>query len=194
MFATGAAIGSVVTWKVLKEKYERIAQDEIDSVKETLTRRVREESENTISNGDDECEDDEDDEDCSLSEYNSLVGSYAQSGDYAENGERGVGESEVPYINGPYVILPEDFGDGNYEHSLYCLTYYEDGVLANDWDEILDIDETIGEESIQHFGDYVDGVVHVRNERLNADYEIVRDPRNYADVIVNEPLESMHAD
>ena len=36
IFAVGAAIGSAVTWKLLKTKYERIAQEEIDSVKEVF--------------------------------------------------------------------------------------------------------------------------------------------------------------
>ena len=36
IFAAGAAIGSAVTWKLIKEKYERIAQEEIDSVKEVF--------------------------------------------------------------------------------------------------------------------------------------------------------------
>ena len=36
MFAVGAAIGSAVTWKVVKTKYEKIAQEEIESVKEAF--------------------------------------------------------------------------------------------------------------------------------------------------------------
>ena len=39
IFATGAAIGSVVTWKIVKTKYEQIAQEEIDSVKEVYSKR-----------------------------------------------------------------------------------------------------------------------------------------------------------
>ena len=40
MFAAGAAIGSAVTWKVVKTKYERIAQEEIESVKEAYADMV----------------------------------------------------------------------------------------------------------------------------------------------------------
>ena len=39
IFAAGAAIGSAVTWKLLKTKYEQIAQEEIDSVKAVFSRR-----------------------------------------------------------------------------------------------------------------------------------------------------------
>ena len=34
MFAVGAAIGSAVTWKVLKTKYDATIQAEIDAIKE----------------------------------------------------------------------------------------------------------------------------------------------------------------
>ena len=33
IFGVGAAIGSVVTWKLVKTKYKRIADEEIESVK-----------------------------------------------------------------------------------------------------------------------------------------------------------------
>ena len=39
MFVLGAAVGSVVTWQYTRKKYEQIAQEEIDSVKEIFSRR-----------------------------------------------------------------------------------------------------------------------------------------------------------
>ena len=41
-FIIGAATGSVVTWYLLKDKYEALAQEEIDSVKEVFLRREQE--------------------------------------------------------------------------------------------------------------------------------------------------------
>ena len=38
-FIAGAAVGSIVTWQFLKTKYEEIAQEEIDSVKQTYAKR-----------------------------------------------------------------------------------------------------------------------------------------------------------
>ena len=43
VFTAGAIFGSLVTWKLTKDKYARIAQEEIDSVKEVFARREREE-------------------------------------------------------------------------------------------------------------------------------------------------------
>ena len=34
MFAAGAAIGTVVTWKLVKTKYEQIANEEIEEIRE----------------------------------------------------------------------------------------------------------------------------------------------------------------
>ena len=39
IFAVGAAIGSAVTWKFAKNKYSKIADEEIRSVKETFAKR-----------------------------------------------------------------------------------------------------------------------------------------------------------
>ena len=208
LFTAGAAVGSLVTWKVVKTRYERIAQEEINSVKETWARMMREES-NETEQTDDQDDDDEDDSDeeefendepeydqATVIAYHEIANMYKQSGDKTENDEEGEGgqDEEVPYVNGPVLILPEDFGDGDYDHELYCLTYYADGVLADDWGKKYDVDETIGEDSIEHFGEYVEDVIHVRNERLNADYEVARDPRNYADVIQNNPPMSADED
>ena len=38
IFAAGAAVGSLATWKFVETKYKRIAQEEIDSVKEVFYR------------------------------------------------------------------------------------------------------------------------------------------------------------
>ena len=38
IFVAGAAIGSLATWKFIETKYRRIAQEEIDSVKEAFSR------------------------------------------------------------------------------------------------------------------------------------------------------------
>ena len=56
LFTAGAAIGSVVTWKLVKTKYEQIAQEEIDSVKEeyaSLMKLMRDKLKNSTVHPDD---------------------------------------------------------------------------------------------------------------------------------------------
>lgn len=194
MFATGAAIGSLVTWKVVRAKYERIIQEEIDSFKEDYIRCMsRQSSENETYGDEDMCDEDGEFDESIVRAYNEIATTYSTASKVAETDEKGAGDEEVPYINGPYVITPEEFGDGNYDHSLYYLTYYADGVLADDWYVKMDLDEIIGEGSIDHFGDYAENVVHVRNEREAADYEVTKDPRRYVDVIADDPLVGKYA-
>lgn len=199
VFAAGAAIGSLATWKFVKTKYERIAQEEIESVKDTWERMNRAETEATeeeLTEQEDEEDPGDDTDDSSvMTDYAALTRRYNRSSNADESGtnnEEGGGDDEVPYINGPQVITPDDYGDGNFNHDLYCLTYYSDNVLADDWFIKYDIDETIGLESLDHFGDYTDDVVHVRNERLRGDYEVVRDYRTYREVVAANPLAHMH--
>lgn len=201
LFTAGAAVGSAVTWYVVKTKYEQLIQEEIDSVKETWARLMSEESEDETA-CDPVVEEDDDDIDSNedlfaeteLTDYSRLASMYKNSDEDVEKDEEGEGDDEVPSIDGPYVITPEDFADGQYEHDLYCLTYYSDGVLANDWWEEIDIDETIGRDALDHFGDYAEDIVHVRNKRLKADYEVVQDDRRYADLLANDPLLRPNAD
>ena len=54
MFAAGAAIGSAVTWKVVKDRYEKIVQEEIKSVKEVFSDRFNSSNEEASSEENDE--------------------------------------------------------------------------------------------------------------------------------------------
>lgn len=74
----------------------------------------------------------------------------------------------------PFIISQEEYDtDSQYEKS--SLKYYElDKILTNDNDYVLDINEIIGENSLEHFGDMSGDptIVYVRNIPLNSDYEV----------------------
>lgn len=207
IFVAGAAIGSVATWKVVKTKYEQISQEEINSVKEEygrLTKLMRMEidacrratnahiadeveDEAAEESEEDDYPDDDDreftDKEREQVEYYKLVSKY-HSVDDDENDENneegdGSGDDEVPFINGPYVISPDEFSSSPPGYSAQPLDYFTDGILADGWGVKLDIEDTIGEEALEHFGEYADDLVYVRNERLEVDYEVTKDPRPY---------------
>lgn len=171
IFAAGAAVGSLITWKALKDKYEKRAQEEIDSVKEVWSKKEK---------TDPEEEPETDSANPNL--VNTITRNLGyQRTDYSEI-SRPERESEKKDMDCPYVIPPENFGDSGYD--TISLIYYKDEVLADDMDELVeDIDERIGSESLNHFGEYEDDVVFVRNDILKADYEISRDNRRYSDVV-----------
>lgn len=171
IFAAGAAIGSVVTWKLIEEKYKRIAQEEIDSVKEVFARKKVEPevTEEPIKPTIDDVV-----KETGHVDYSSMVNKLGYVKDEEEGGST--------MIDKPYVISPEEFGDCDYE--TVSLVFYADGVLADDYDEVVtDIGSTVGIGSLQTFGQYEDDSVFVRNDRLKTDYEILKDLRKYSDVV-----------
>lgn len=86
----------------------------------------------------------------------------------------------------PYVIDPAELGEGyDGECDIVELTYYADGILADEIDDAIsedDIEALIGLESLEHFGEYEEDSVAVRNERLHIDYLILRSVREYCEV------------
>ena len=174
IFATGAAVGSVVTWKLLKTKYEQIAQEEIDSVKEAFFKSMDDEDDEMDCSDEDE----EDEPEVSTMKYAAIL----QRENYSDVSE----DSDEVVIDDPYVIPPEEFGERDYEE--ISLTYYSDGILADENDDIVeDVEKCVGFESLSHFGEYEDDSVFVRNERLEVDYEILLDTRKYSDIMKTRP-------
>ena len=75
----------------------------------------------------------------------------------------------------PYVIMPDQFVNEHTEFDKTTLMYYSDDVLVEEMTReiITDIDSAIGTESLNHFGEFEDDVVYVRNEKISTDYEII---------------------
>lgn len=175
IFALGAAAGSLVTWKFVKTKYEQIANADIADVKEYYAEKYGEGSKSEDEPQDEEDEEEEDEE---FDEYEAELKANGYTS-AATEGVKAVSKK-------PYVIPPEDFGDCDYD--METLYYYADGVLADDQGNCIeDVDDVVGTDSLNHFGEYEDDSVHVRNERYKTDYEILRDPEKYSDVINRNP-------
>lgn len=178
IFAVGAAIGSAVTWQFTKKKYERLAQEEIDSVVETFEKKLEEKSDKPHLKIDAKL----DPETAKfLAEKQEHIDKTFELGYVSESEEKG----EPVTMGRPYVISPDEFdelADAGYD--TIFLTYYADKVLADDMDDIVDdVDEVVGCNSLNRFGEYENDCVHVRNDERKADYEITLDPRNYYDVV-----------
>lgn len=179
IFATGSAVGSVVTWKLLKSKYERLAQEEIDSVKEVFARRAAENKaveETAPAEPEKKVEEKEDDP---------VMRSYTQKlqdlgySDYSDTNE----DTEFVPSVAPYVVSPDEFGLAE-GYDMVDYTYYADGVLVDEVDEIVeDIEGTVGTASLRRFGEYEPNVVHVRNDVLKIEYQILRDLSTYAEAM-----------
>ncbi len=180
-FFVGAMLGSAITWYFAKKKYEKIAQEEIDSVKEVFVKSrikedlkvgeafhkglidgIRDGEKNGIKTKPD------------ISEYAELVQKY---GGIVEKGKEAVVKEKYPY-----VIPPEEFGEFD-DYERISLTYYADGVLADDDGEVVDDVEDIVGDALSHFGEYEDDSVFVRCDERKCDYEILLDHRAFSEAI-----------
>lgn len=194
VFAAGAAIGSAVTWKILKTKYDRLIQEEIDSVKEAFSDRFDNEQESDEYSEDDDEESEQEQEDSpepsrkqnwsNLDEIvdeekyftKSVINEYEEIASKYSSEKGGV---EDMLFKPPYVISPLDFGELD-DYNQIELTYYLDGILEDeDYHIVTDADELIGPDALNTFGEYEDDSVFVRNERLCTDFQILKDYRTY---------------
>lgn len=179
IFAAGAAIGSVVTWKLVKDKYAQIAQEEIDSVKEVFSKRESDtpkkeeaieepaEEEGRLLWGEEDIKEVEDmAASCGYFNYSGLEMKKEKTEDKIE----------------PYAITPEEYGEkDDYEiETLYC---FECGTLTNHLNEpVDDVENLVGKDFRKHIGDYEDDCAHIRNDELKTDFEILQDRRRYSDL------------
>ncbi len=183
-FIVGAAAGSAITWHLLKDKYAEIAQEEIDSVKEVFARREQERKDESVKKTVAEGIKNVDKNKPELKEYAEKL---KRTGYVRYSDRTGEEEVEPEELDKPYVIPPEQFGD-NDEYEQISLTYYADAVLTDENDEIIeDVEETVGFESLNHFGEYEDDSVFVRNDARKCDYEILLDQRTYSEVAKGRP-------
>lgn len=167
-FVTGGVIGSLITTKLVKKHYERVADEEIASYKEYYSKK--QESRVCPVNDEEEEEKREPATKSKIMDYSKRVASLGYK-DYDEEGD-------AETVEEPELITPDEFGELDYETSY--LSYYADKVLADELDDIVaDIEGTIGYHSLLHFGDHEEEIVHVRNHRLRVDYEVALDNRNY---------------
>lgn len=177
IFAVGAAAGAVATWKLLNDKYEKLYHEEVEAYKEYHKEKsekaepeVKKEAPKT---------------DTSDPLMDKLRDTVERAGytDYSTTKEKQ--EPEEKDIR-PYVIRPEELGD-QIGYDVIELTYYADGVVAEEDEVMDDVDEVISIDSLGHFGQFEEDSVCVRNDRLKCDYQILLDERKYSDVIDKEP-------
>lgn len=174
MFAAGALVGSVVAYKVVKTKYARLANEEIEEMREYYLDKLAETEEEPDIRFPQEVEVEPIPEKPSLMQMAAILRDQGYTLD--ENEEEG--GSEDMRKNGPQVISPEEFGD-ELDYDVLSYTYYADGVLADEYDEpIEDVEEVVGD-ALDHFGEYEDDSVFILDESRQVYIEILRDLSNY---------------
>lgn len=185
-FMLGMAVGSVVTWKTIKNRYERRIEEDRKSLEEMYAAKrtadaKKKQEENPPSDPQKIAEQARDKPD--ISEYTRRIQgegylNYANGENMAETKKE---PPRTKNVEIPYVISPDEFGEMvGYEK--ISMTYFSDGVLTDENNEPLDdVEEIIGD-GLEHFGEYEADSVFVRNDAKKCDYEILRDLREFSEV------------
>lgn len=192
LFAAGVATGVAASWQYFKTKYEQIANEEIESVKEVFQKRLDSNKE-TLDvaqkalkvNANIEPKRKEE-----MAEYKTEINNldYSSYSSYSSNVNNL--KEAIQMDDKPQVIFPEQFGQEE-DYNLVSWTYYADGHLVDeDGDLVDDIELTVGYEALQHLDEMLENdefvsneSVYVRNDALETEYEIIKDGRNFADVM-----------
>lgn len=186
VFALGAAIGSFSTWLLVKEYYKRMADEEIEAMDEYYSHRE------LYSDSDEYVEEDAHDETVNGLHKKPDIMEYAKTirergyVDYSGGTKSESEPKEVADVEKPYVISPDEFGEIGY--NTVSLTYYADEILTDEDGNIIeDVDDVVGVNSLNTFGEYEEDSVFVRDDRRKIDYEILAEPRNFSDVFKTNP-------
>ena len=168
IFAGGILAGTFIGARIAKQKYEEIAEQEIEEVRAYY--KEREKEVNAVEEPEVEVEEIKEEKE----EYTKII----KRGNYMSMEE----DKQTNEYDEAYPIDPSEFGkDGHY--ATETLTYFADGVLVDDVDQVVEDPELmVGRHHIDVFNEFPDATcVYVRNDLYGTDYEILKDDWCWSD-------------
>ena len=185
IFAAGLAVGAVAGAVIVKNKVLADAKAEIEEVREYYRESRGQKDEHVeevkeVEKKEYELKDiqikDEPKTEKEHTNYNQIAKMYTSKNEF-----------QTPMYDDPFVIDPSEFGE-NPEYDTETLTYFADGVLVDDVDDVIEEpDIVVGLENLKIFEEFGAAYIYVRNDIYKTDYEIIRDDWNYSDL--KEPVE-----
>lgn len=180
-FATGIGCGILATRSYFDKKYQAIADEEIESMRDVLDRK-REERENEKAT------------EAMVHDYHRQVDNYVSSVPPATNdivkkvekeSQKNVGPTEE---DGPFEIDTEAWLNDGFFDKLGMTYFAGDGVLVLDdiatdsTGPFAEVEDTIGIDIFEDFINSEELEIFVRNPDTGIDYDVVKDFRSYNDV------------
>lgn len=193
IFCGGVFIGGFLTWDFFKTKYEKIADEEIASVKETFEHREPRPDKNYKVEEALKVNDEYINVSPGVAERIIKIidsNGYRNYSNTAIETDKKGGTADME-LKQPYVITPEQYED-NVDYTKVSLTWYNDEVLEDDWGNVLDPDDVIGSDALKTFGQYEKDSVFVRDDDEQIDYEVLLDTRSYKETYGHDPVEADH--
>lgn len=172
MFVLGVAAGSLLTYKFVEEKYKKIANEEIEAIREYY--RLKYDYKEMVN-------------DLGYSKKENTpntesIDDVESTNENDENDEKYIIHTEEDtkeYVK-PYVINESEFGEKEGYNTVSCM-YWDDDILTdNDGTIITDPARYIGD-GLNHLGESESTLygVYIRNENIKCDYEIIKSEKTY---------------
>lgn len=170
IFVAGVVIGSASAILIFKNKYETLARNEIESIRNYYKEKLQKQEEKVEEPA------------SKMKEYEDITNIY--NGNTVEEKPFIQKDDQIidPY-DLPYIINVEDFGE-NEDYDTMTLTYFSDKVLVDDVDDVIeDQDTVVGLENLKIFEEF-NGctTIYVRNDIWKTDFEIIKDDWNWSDL------------
>ena len=188
IFMLGATAGSLVTWKLVEKKYKDLADEEIESVIERFKNRAEVTKDSltvfgnnvavaSLSNEGIKCAEVEIEE---KSAYEKLVRDAYNADEEIDDDGLVINTPPAKEFIAPYVISPEEYGE--FGNDTKNWTMYTDGVITDEAGEIVVDPESMIGDALKHFGEFEEDSVHVRDENIECDYEIIKVEQSFSEL------------
>ena len=169
IFAAGVVAGAVAGAYLVKDKVMADAKQEIEEVREYYKSKKETKKEEKPVEEKEETKVEE------KEEYQEITRNYTNYNKASEQPKKEV-------VDMPYVIDVEEYGELE-EYDTATYTYFADGVLVDDVDDVIDDpDPIIGLENLKIFEEFPGcSAIYVRNDIWRMDFEVLKDDWNWSD-------------
>jgi hypothetical protein len=193
-FALCFGVGSVATYFLVMQKFEKQAQEDINEMREEYKKTITDAITDAVDNLNEVSEKKQEaslfrEYDPHATEYHKITARKdaaviiePRETEVETEAEKESPREEVAEL--PYIITPDDFANTMRFHDKITISCYDDGVLMNEEGDPVDMD-LIGIENVKRFvtGKTEDNDwMYIRNERISTDFEVERIHCNYSDV------------
>ena len=182
-FVSGVAIGSVATYFVMRRWADEYVNNEVAAFKEDWNRAHPDEHkvEKTVDKPAKETAPIPANEDVSsiMSYAKTIKESNYAPVEYSNAFQKA---PEKKPDETPYAISEDEYG-AYYDYEKVTLVFYEDGILADEDNEIVYAANTVGEDFESYFTASEADTIYIRNDSRKCDYMIYRDYRTFSMVI-----------
>ena len=177
IFAAGAVLGAVSAVTIVKERYESLAQIEIETMRKYYREKMHQQEEKVQE---EKVQEEPVSEEKKYEDITNIYkGDTVEEKSFVEEGD----DKVIDPYDTPYIISVEEFGE-EIDYDTMTLTYFEDKVLVDDVDDVIDDQDTlVGLENLKIFEEFPGcTTIYVRNDIWKTDFEIIKDDWNWSDL------------